>query len=58
MQLKLNNNSVHSNFDRIVPKYIESVMKVLLEARKTWERANPIIVIRMFPVITETGGGE
>ena len=28
-------------------------MKVLLEARKRWQWVNLIIIIRMFPVITE-----
>ena len=42
----------------IVPKSIKSVMKVLLEARRTWQQANLFSIINMFPVITETCGGE
>ena len=57
MQLKPDNSSVHLSFNRS-KLYLSKAIIDESEAKGGWQRANLIIIIRMFPVKIETCGGE
>ena len=57
MQLKPDNSSAHLSFNRS-KLYLSKAIIDESEAKGGWQRANLIIIIRMFPVKMETCGGE
>ena len=57
MQLKPDNSSVHLIFNRSKLNLSKAIIEES-EEKGGWQRENLIIIIRMFPVIIETCGGE
>ena len=59
VEVKYSNSSVHSSFAKSeLYLSVENQSWKSVRTSRTWERANLITVIVMFPVITETCGRE